>query len=82
MLAGDAEASRRMAQIMEGVASRTSNRTMLAEVDGVFAAHRAQLGDAGWAHAARAKESIEANAAWVERHGGDVCAWVAAQAEP
>ena len=80
--AGDAEASRRMGQVMEAVASRASNRTMLAQVDALFAAHRAQLGDAGWAHAARAKESIAANAAWVERHGEDLCAWVAAQAAP
>ena len=38
---------------------------------------QAQQTEAGYAE--RAKESIAANALWVERHSGDVCAWAQAQ---
>jgi hypothetical protein len=77
--AGDPEASRRMGQLLEAVASASADPAMVADVDAVFAAHRDTLGGAQ-PYADRAKESIEANAAWVARHGEDVCRWVAAQA--
>lgn len=31
-------------------------------------------------HAARAKESIAANARWLEQHGQQACAWIKSQA--
>jgi hypothetical protein len=68
-----------MGQLLEAVASASADPAMVADVDAVFAAHRDTLGGAQ-PYADRAKESIEANAAWVARHGEDVCRWVAAQA--
>lgn len=76
-LGGDAEASRRMGQILEGVASASMDAAMLAEVDEVYTAHQDKQSEPGYAQ--RAKEVIQANAKWVHAHGESTCAWVAEQ---
>ena len=72
-LGGDDEASRRMGQVMEAIGSGFSEAAVVEEVDAVYAAHAAVQSEPGYA--ARAKESIVANAKWVELHGETVCDW-------
>ncbi|KAL4447646.1 hypothetical protein ABPG75_004865 [Micractinium tetrahymenae] len=76
-LGGDDEASVRVSQAAEHVASLFADRAKTAEVDAFFAKHKTKQSDPGYA--ARAKESIEANARWVEMHGSTACAWMEAQ---
>eukprot|EP00887_Chlorella_sp_A99_P003256 scaffold9.g3256.t1 len=77
-LGGGNDASRLMGQVVEGVASLFANATWAGEVDAMVAAHQGKIAAGGFAE--RAKESIAANARWVERHATQVCEWVAAQA--
>ena len=76
-LGGNAEASRRMGQILEGVASASADPAMLDEVDAVYEAHKDHQAEPGYSQ--RAKEAIQASAKWVEAHGEAVCSWVAEQ---
>ena len=86
MCAGDAEAARRLAQVIEGVGSLWADPARQAEVGALFAAlqalpeMRGMQADTGYA--ARAQESIAANARWAQQHGGPACAWVKQQAQP
>jgi hypothetical protein len=73
-LGGDDEASRRMGQILEGIASGLVDRKAVEEVDAMFTAHVAKQSEPGYA--LRAKEAIETNARWVEHHGQKVCSWI------
>ncbi|KAI3429433.1 hypothetical protein D9Q98_005527 [Chlorella vulgaris] len=76
-LGGDAEALRRVAQVAEGVASLFSDAARQQQVDAFFANYKGKELDLGYA--ARSKESIAANAAWLAKHSADACAWVRAQ---
>lgn len=76
-LGGDDEASVRVSQAAERVASLLADPAKAAEVDAFFERHKIKQSDPGFA--ARAKESIAANARWVKMHGREACAWVEAQ---
>ena len=76
-LGGDDEASRRMGQIMEEIASAFDDVAMVEEVDACYAQHHGQQSEGGYAE--RAKASILANARWAGVNGDAVCAWVAAE---
>ena len=78
-LGGDDEASRRLGQIMEKIASAFSDLDLVNEVDQVYAEHAAQQSEPGYSE--RAKESIVAHAQWLEKHGEAVCDWVTAEIE-
>jgi aminopeptidase N len=73
-LGGGDEASRRLGQIMEKIASGFADSDLVKEVDQVYAEHAAQQSEPGYAE--RAKESIQAHVQWVEKHGEAVCNWV------
>lgn len=74
-LGGGGEATRRLGQIVEGVASLSANRSLLSRVDELYSRHgRGEQADPGYV--LRGKETIGVNAAWVERHGGDLCTWL------
>jgi aminopeptidase N len=73
-LGGNDEASRRLGQIMEKIASGFADAELVNEVDQVFAEHAEQQSEPGYAQ--RAKESIQAHVVWVEKHGEAVCDWV------
>lgn len=76
-LGGGDEASRRLGQIMEKIASGFADADAVNEVDQVYAEHAEQQSEPGYAE--RAKESIEAHVTWVEKHGDAVCDWVTAE---
>ncbi|KAL4530099.1 hypothetical protein Ndes2526B_g04856 [Nannochloris sp. 'desiccata'] len=76
-LGGGDEASRRLGQIMEKIASGFADSDLVNEVDQVYAEHAEQQSEPGYAE--RAKESIEAHVMWVEKHGDAVCDWVTAE---
>lgn len=74
-LGGDDEASRRLAQAAEGVASLFADPAREAEVDALLA--RAKQQDPSYA--ARTKESIAANARFVKNSAPEACAWLREQ---
>lgn len=76
-LGGDDEASRRLGQILEGVASMLVDARMISEVDAEYEAHKDKQSEPGYAE--RAKESISANVLWKERHEESVCEWLQQQ---
>jgi hypothetical protein len=73
-LGSNDEASRRLGQIMEKIASGFADSDLVNEVDQVYAEHATQQSEPGYAQ--RAKESIAAHVHWVEKHGDAVCEWV------
>lgn len=69
------EATRRLGQIVEGVASLSANRSLIDRIDALYARHGSgEQADPGYV--LRGKEAIDVNAAWVERHGTDLCTWL------
>jgi puromycin-sensitive aminopeptidase len=76
-LGGNDEASRRLGQIMEKMASGFADEDLVNEVDQVYAEHAAQQSEPGYAQ--RAKESIQSHVLWLEKHGDAVCEWVTAE---
>ena len=64
-----------MGQIVEGVASLSANRSLIDRIDALYARHGSgEQADPGYV--LRGKEAIDVNAAWVERHGTDLCTWL------
>lgn len=77
-LGGDFEAAKSLASTVERVGSLFGQPQQAAAVDDMMARFKGQKVDPG--HAARAKESIAANARWLEQHGQQACAWIKSQA--
>lgn len=73
-LGADKEASRRMGQILENIASGLASEEAKQEVEALYSSHMYNQSDRSYS--ARAIESIESNIRWIDAHADDICSWV------